>query len=240
LTIKETNPMTSPVTTQWIDIASGFAGTLALPPAGSGPGLVLFQEIFGVNEHIRTVAEQYALDGFVVLAPDVFWRSAPRIELGYTPADIQQGRGLMQACAPAETLADIAASVATLRARPEVGAAKVGAIGYCFGGRLAYLAAATAGVDVAVAYYGGGIHGQLEQAAAIDCPMQFHYAELDDNIPLTAVESVRAAMAGKQAEVLVYPGSHHGFNCWARGSYHAPSAALAHGRALQFLAGALW
>ncbi|HEY6132992.1 MAG TPA: dienelactone hydrolase family protein [Rubrivivax sp.] len=226
--------------TSWIDIAPGFGAYLALPPASRGPGLVLFQEIFGVNEHIRAVAEQYALDGFVVLAPDVFWRGAPRIELGYSAADIQQGRGLMQACAPADLLADIGATVATLRARPEVGGAKVGAFGYCLGGRLAYLAAATADVDAAVAYYGGGIHTQLEHAAAIRCPIQFHYADNDDNIPLSAVESVRAAMAGKAAEVLVYPGTHHGFNCWARGSYHAPSAALAHGRALAFLAATLF
>ena len=114
--------------------------------------------------------------------------------------------------------------------------APVGSIGYCMGGRLAYLAAATAGVDAAVAYYGGGIQGQLDRAAAITCPVQFHYAEQDDNIPLDAVERVRTAMAGKAAEVHVYPGAHHGFNCWARGSYHATRAALAHGRALTFLA----
>ena len=87
-----------------------------------------------------------------------------------------------------------------------------------------------------MAFYGGGIHAQLERAAAIGCPVQFHYAEMDDNIPLDAVERVRAAMAGKPNEVHVYPGAHHGFNCWARASYHAPSAALAHGRALAFLA----
>jgi carboxymethylenebutenolidase len=75
--------MDAPVTTQWIDIAPGFAGYLALPPAGRGPACCCGQEIFGVNPHIRAVAEQYALDGFVVLAPDVFWRQAPRVELGY-------------------------------------------------------------------------------------------------------------------------------------------------------------
>jgi carboxymethylenebutenolidase len=117
-----------------------------------------------------------------------------------------------------------------------VAGAKVGSIGYCLGGRLAYLSAATASVDAAVAYYGGGIQSQLDRAAAITGPVQFHYAEQDDNIPLDAVERVRAAMAGKGADVHVYPGAHHGFNCWARGSYHAPSAALAHGRSLSFLA----
>ena len=229
--------MSTPVTTQWMDIAPGFGGYLALPPAGYGPGLVLWQEIFGVNEHIRAVAEQYALDGFVVLAPDAFWRHAPRVQLGYGAADRPQAMSLMQAYTGADALADIAASVAALRARPEVGGRKVGSFGYCMGGRLAYLAAATAGVDAAVAFYGGGIHMQLERAAAITCPMQFHYAEHDDHIPLHAVARVAAALP--QAQVHVYAGAVHGFNCWARATYHAPSAALAHGRALAFLATAL-
>ncbi|MDE2565390.1 MAG: dienelactone hydrolase family protein [Burkholderiales bacterium] len=226
----------TPVRTQWIDLAPGFAGYLALPPAGRGPGLVLWQEIFGVNAHIRAVAEQYALDGFVVLAPDCFWRQAPRVDLGYEGEDRQRAIALMQAYGPEPALADIAAALAALRARPEVGGARVGTCGYCMGGRLAYLAAATAGVDAAVAYYGGGIHGQLERAAAIACPVQFHYAGHDDHIPPAAIESVRAAMAGKPAEVHVYADAHHGFNCWARAAYHAPSAALAHGRTLAFLA----
>ena len=231
--------MSEPVKSHWIDIAPGFAGFLSLPPAGRGPGLVLYQEIFGVNAHIRAVAEQYALDGFVVLAPDVFWRQAPRVELGYEGSDRQTAFGLMQGYGASDASSDIAASVKALRARPEI-TGKVGAFGYCMGGRLAYLAAATAGVDAAVAFYGGGIHGQLSHAARIRCPMQFHYAEDDDHIPLSAVESVRQAFTGKPAEVHVYPGAMHGFNCWARSSYHAPSAALAHGRALAFLAEALF
>jgi carboxymethylenebutenolidase len=224
----------SPVRTEWIDIAPGFAGYLALPPAGHGPGLVLWQEIFGVNAHIQAVAEQYALDGFVVLAPDCFWRQAPRVELGYEGDDRQRAVTLMQAYAPEQALADVAAAVSTLRARPEAAGAKVGGFGYCMGGRLAYLAAATAGLDAAVAFYGGGIQTQLDRAPAIKAPMQFHYAALDDHIPPAAVASVRAALPA--AEVHVYPGALHGFNCWARASYHAPSAALAHGRTLSFLA----
>lgn len=206
----------------------------------------MLQEIFGVNGHIRAVADQYALAGFVVLAPDVFWRQAPRIELGYEGADRQRDLALAGAMNPDETAADLRASVAALRARPEVASlraglragapAKVGAIGYCMGGRLAYAAAARAGVDASVAYCGGGIHNQLAMAGSITCPMQFHCAEHDDHIPPSAVQSVREAFAGKPAEVFVYPGSMHGFNCGSRASYHAPSAALAHGRSLTFLA----
>ena len=145
----------------------------------------------------------------------------------------------MQGYGAGDALADIAAAVQTLRQRDEV-TARVGCIGYCMGGRLAYLTAATASVDAAVAYYGGGIHNQLDRAAAIRCPVQFHYAEKDDNIPLDAVQRVREAVAGHEAEVHVYAGATHGFNCWARANYHAPSAALAHGRALSFLARCLF
>lgn len=236
--------MTSPVRSQWTSVAvpggDSFDAYLALPPAGTGPALVLFQEIFGVNPHIRALAEQYALDGFVVLAPDIFWRQQRRIELGYEGAERQRGIELATAMKEAQVGLDLVATVAALRARPEVAGAKVGAIGYCMGGRLAYQTAATAGVDAAVAYYGGGIHDRLGLAAGITCPVQFHYAERDDHIPLAAVDKVRAAMAGKQAEIHLYPGAMHGFNCWARASYQAASAALAHGRSVQFLAAHLF
>jgi carboxymethylenebutenolidase len=228
--------MTAPVQGSWIDIAPGFAGYLALPPARRGPGLLMCKEIFGVNEHIRTVAEQYALDGFVVLAPDLFWRQAPRIELGYGADDIARGRSLMQAYTAEQAIEDVSLAIRVLRARPEVGAAKVGAVGYCMGGRMAWFAAATAGVDAAVPFYGGGIHLHLHHAASVRCPLQFHYAGHDEHIPPSAVEAVRAALPPERTEVHVYGEAHHGFNCWARASYHAPSAALAHGRALAFLA----
>lgn len=232
--------------TQWISIEAAdgsgrYNAYLCLPPApgprGASPGLVLFQEIFGVNAHIQAVAEQYAMDGFVVIAPDVFWRQAPRVDLGYEGADRERGIELMKALDPAKVAEDIATTVAALRDRPEFGGKhKVGAVGYCLGGRLAYVAAATAGIDAAVAYYGGGIQNQLDLAPRVACPMQFHYAGDDPNIPPEAVEKVKAAFAGKDAEFHLYPGAHHGFNCWARAAYDAPSAALAHGRTVAFLA----
>lgn len=231
--------MNSPVETRWTTVpgADGAMDAyLALPPGGQGPGLLLLQEIFGVNAHIRGVAEQYALAGFTVLAPDVFWRQAPRVELGYEGEDRQRGVALATALQPAQVAADLRAAVQALRALPAVAGGKVGAIGYCMGGRLAYTAAALAGVDAAVAYYGGGIQNQLALAGQVACPLQFHYAGHDDHIPPEAVDAVRQAFAGKPAELHVYPGALHGFNCWARASYHAPSAALALGRSLQFLA----
>jgi len=219
---------------QWIRIRAEdggeYEGYLSLPPAGKGPGLVMFQEIFGVNRHIRAVADQYALDGFVVLAPDVFWRQAPRIELGYTGPDLEKARGLMTGVTPAQVLADVQTTVKALRARAEV-TGKVGAFGYCMGGRVAYFAAATAGVDAASCFYGGAIHDNLDKASTINCPIQFHYGERDQAIPLAAVEKVKAAMAGKRAEVFLYAAG-HGFNCWERESYEPRSAALAHARTL--------
>jgi carboxymethylenebutenolidase len=120
-----------------------------------------------------------------------------------------------------------------LRARPEV-QGRVGSLGYCMGGRLAFLTAARTDVDAAVAYYGGGIQNLLALAGDVRCPLQLHYAEIDDSIPLTAVQAVRAALP--LADLHLYAGARHGFNCWARAAYHAPSAALAHGRSLAFLA----
>lgn len=227
---------------EWIDIeATGggrYGAYLSLPPAGKGPGLVLFAEIFGTNAHIRAVADQYALDGFVVLAPDLFWRDAPRVELGYVGADRDRALSLMKAQDPKALAADILTTTAALRARSEV-TGKVGAFGYCMGGRLAYIAAATAGVDAASCFYGGGIHDNLQHVPAIRCPIQFHYAENDAAIPLAAVDKVRAAFAarddkGANAEFYVYAGAQHGFNCWERASYDAPSAATAHARTLGF------
>jgi carboxymethylenebutenolidase len=231
--------MNAAIETLWTSVpgtSGDFDAYLALPPGRSGPGLVLYQEIFGVNAHIRTLAEQYALDGFVVLAPDIFWRQSPRVELGYDEASRQQGRALAAALKPELLMLDLRAGVDALRELPQTEGRKVGALGYCLGGRLAYMAAALADIDCAVAYYGGGIHDQLHLASGIDGPIQFHYAEADDHIPPAAVARVREAFAGRRAEVHVYEGATHGFNCWARSSYHAASAAKAHARSLGFLA----
>ena len=225
------------VTTRWIDIPAGndsFEGYLALPKSGKGPAVIIIQEIFGVNSHIRAVAEQYAQDGYVALAPDIFWRTQPRVELTYAGADRDKGIEILQKTDVGLAVADISATAAALRAMPEV-TGKIAAIGYCFGGRLAYLTAAQNTIDLGVAYYGGGIQNELDQADKVKVPMQFHYGALDAHIPSAAVDSVKQRFAGKDAQVHVYPGADHGFNCTDRASYNQAASALAHGRTLTFL-----
>ncbi|WP_150810657.1 dienelactone hydrolase family protein [Pandoraea sputorum] len=233
---------TSVSNSQWIRVETvdgAFDAYLALPPNGktaNAQGVVLVQEIFGVNEHIRGVADQYAMDGYVVLAPDIFWRSAPRVELGYSGDDWGRAMELRKAVDVEKAVKDVEATVKALRGKLDAGA-KVAAIGYCFGGLLSYLSAARGLVDAAVPYYGGGIHNYLSEATNLNVPTQFHYGALDSHITPDIVTQVSDAVKSRpNTEVFVYPNADHGFNCWSRESYHQPSAALAHGRALEFLA----
>lgn len=228
-----------PVTTQWIDITSAegetFNGYLALPPAGKGPGILLIQEIFGVNHHIRTVAEQYALDGYVVLAPDIFWRQEPGVELGYEGDDMQKAFRLINEIDFQVAITDLTSTTEALRQRPEC-EGEVAAIGYCMGGILAYLAASGAGVDRAACFYPGGIAQYLDKADNLKVPIQFHFAGDDQHITADHVEQTRQAFAGREdVSIHTYKGADHGFNCWARGSYQRHAAALSHGRVLSFL-----
>jgi carboxymethylenebutenolidase len=200
-----------------------------------GPGLIIIQEIWGVNEHIRSVADQYALDGYVVLAPDVFWRQQPRVDLQYTEADTKFAYQYMRNLDGPNAVKDLVSTAQVLRARPELGG-KLGSVGFCMGGRLSYALASTGATDVAVCYYGGGIQNNLGIAPSIQVPILFHYAELDDHIPATAVAAVKDAFFGNdKAEFNVYPGVGHGFNCWGRPMYNQRAAALARGRTLQWL-----
>jgi carboxymethylenebutenolidase len=212
-----------------------FGAYLALPPKGVGPGIILIQEIWGVNEHIRAVADQYALDGYVVLAPDMFWRQQPRVDLHYTEADTQLAYQYMTNLDGPNAVQDLVSTAQALRARPELNG-KIASVGFCMGGRLSYALAATGATDAAVCYYGGGIQNSLALAPAIQVPILFHYAELDDHIPATAVSAVQDAFGGRSnAQFHVYPGVGHGFNCWGRPMYNQRAAALARGRTLQWL-----
>ncbi|SFI34810.1 carboxymethylenebutenolidase [Collimonas sp. OK307] len=226
------------VTTKWIDIEAAdgtFGAYLAIPHTGKGPGIVLIQEIFGVNEHIRAVAEQYAADGYVVLAPDLFWRSGHRIELGYDEAGWKRAMELRQAVDVAKAESDIALTVAALKEQPGLDG-KLAVIGYCFGGLLAYLAAANGQVDAAIAYYGGGIQNQLQRADDIKVPLLMHFGGADSHISMETVQSIAERFENNEdVEVHIYPGAEHGFNCSHRSSYHQRAAAEAHGNSLTFL-----
>lgn len=231
------------MTANWIDIRNAqgetFSGHLALPPTGSGPGLVLVQEIWGVNRHIRAVAEQYALAGYVVLAPDIFWRQTPHIELDYDAAGSARAFELYGQVDTARATADVAAAVEHLRAMPQV-TGRVGTLGFCLGGQLAFRGGALAGADAIVSYYGGGIDQHLDIADGVRQPVLFHYADNDSHIGQDKVASVKARFAGKaNATFFDYPGCEHGFNCWGRPSYEQHAAARAQGRTLLFLADVL-
>lgn len=228
------------MTSSMIDIASAdgksFQGYLSLPPTGTGPGIVLIQEIFGVNSHIRAVADQYALDGYVVLAPDLFWRQQPGVNLGYTEADFGSAMAFMQKMDFGLAVQDLSATVSALRTRAEC-TGRVASLGYCMGGLLSYLSAASAGVDAAVCYYPGSIENRLDQADKVHCPILIHFAEQDHYISAAAVKAVQAQFAGvKNAVIEVYPGVDHGFNCWERPAYDQKTSSLAHGLSLSFLA----
>ena len=225
----------------WIDIKAHDGGTfgayVSTPPKDTvgGPGIVLIQEIWGVNQHIRDVADQYAMDGFTVFAPDVFWRQQPRVDLGYNEVDNPQAFAFMGALDRPNAVKDLASTAAVLRTH-SASVGKVASVGFCMGGMLSYLCAASGSVDAAVCYYGGGIHTMLDRAPDIKVPMLMHFAEKDGHIPMSAVESVQAAFKGREnVAINVYPGVDHGFNCWGRAMYNQKAAALARGRSLDFL-----
>jgi carboxymethylenebutenolidase len=191
-------------------------------------GLVVIQEIFGVNAHIRSVADTYAREGFYAIAPALFDRAEPGVELDYSPESIQIGRGLIGRIEREEMLKDIAASIAHARGQTTTG--KVGVIGYCLGGTFAWLSATRLGADAAVGYYGNMLPFIGETPG---CPVMLHFGALDQHIPVSDVEKMKAARP--EVPIYIYEGAGHGFNCDVRGSYCATAAALAFSRSLAFL-----
>lgn len=216
-----------------------FVAYLSLPPAGAGPGLLVLPEIYNSNDHIRTVADGFAAEGFVVLAPDVFWRLAPGTWLSYTEVGREQARALNARLDVDRLIDDLGACIATLRARPE-GTGKVGATGFCLGGKLAYLCAARHDIDAAVTYYGVKIEDYLDEADQVTCPMVMHFAGNDSHVPPEAVARIQARMAGRDnVAIHVYPGAEHAFNRKGYPSYHAAHAATAMARTLALFRSAL-
>jgi carboxymethylenebutenolidase len=189
-------------------------------------GLIVVQEIFGVNSHIKSVADGYAADGYLAVAPAFFDRVERGFEVGYTQADIERGRTFIPKMQWDKVMLDAGAAMSNVKS---VG--KVGIVGYCWGGTVSWMSAARlAGLACAICYYGGGIpNNQSEQPK---CPVMFHWGETDQSIPIDAARKVAAAHPKQQS--FIYPAG-HGFNCDQRGSYDAESAKLARTRSLEFL-----
>ncbi len=196
---------------------------LAQPEGRPLGGIVVIQEIFGVTRHIRAVADQYAAAGFIAMAPAMFDRVERNVDVPYT--DMARGFAYMQALNGDQVMLDVQAAIDRVR-----GAGKVAVVGYCWGGTIAYLAAAKTKIDAAVAYYGGGISRHTAERPRV--PVMFHFGEKDAHIPPSAVEQIKAAYP--QGIYHLYPAD-HGFNCTDRGSFDPASAKLALERSLEFL-----
>ena len=197
-------------------------------PAGKARGaLVVIQEIWGINKHIRSVADGYAADGYLAIAPALFDRIEPGVKMDeYTPETMQRGFGLMQKVDMDKALLDVGAAVQQVAS---VG--KVGIVGYCLGGRVAWMSAAHVdGLSAAVAYYGGGVPGLAAEKPR--CPVILHFGKKDQHIPLDSVEAFKKVHS--ELPVYLYDAD-HGFNCNDRGSYDAAAAKLARERTVEFL-----
>ena len=196
-------------------------------PAGQPRGaLIVIMEIFGVNSHIKAVTDSYAADGYLAIAPASFDRVQRGLDVGYTPADIEIARPLMQKMNLNDAVKDVAATLNEVKS-----AGKTGIVGYCWGGTCTWKSASSVpGLACAVAYYGGGIPGLIAEKP--QCPVMFHWGETDQSIPLDKAKEVAAAHSNQIH--YFYPAG-HGFNCDQRGSYHADSAKLARTRTLEFL-----
>ena len=194
------------------------------PSGTSKGGIVVIQEIFGLNRHIRDVADRIAKEGYTALAPALFDRLKPGIELGYDQKDLQEGLGYMQQIGNEVPLMDIQAAADELR---RLG--KVGCVGFCWGGQLAWMASKNVTLDAAVGYYGVAVHQTLQPAPK--CPALLHFADNDAFVPKEAAGQVRKAYPNM--EIYSYP-ANHGFNCGLRPDYHEPSAKQAWSRTMAF------
>ena len=195
-------------------------------PRDAKRGLVVVQEIFGVNGHMRRVCDDFAAQGYAVVCPALFDRTERGVQLGYAPKEVERGRELRGRVDPAQTVLDIRAAAEALPA-----GTRRGIVGYCWGGTVAWHGATrTRDFAAAVGWYGGGIAAAKDEMPR--CPTQLHFGETDTSIPMNDVNAIRAARP--EVEVFVYAGAGHGFGCDERSSYSAGDATLARRRTLEF------
>lgn len=216
---------------EWIRLKAsdghGFDAYKASPSGKPRGGLVVIQEIFGVNENIRRYCDGFAAEGYVALAPALFDRDKAKIELGYTAETVTEGREIRARVGWDGPIRDVEASCAALK-----GAGKLGVTGYCWGGSLAWVAACRFKPACAVGYYGGQIIPFVDEMPT--CPVMLHFGALDANIPLKDVDAIRAKHP--KVPIHVYEGAGHGFDCELRKDFHPASSKLARERTREFFA----
>ncbi len=217
-----------------------FMGYLATPAGGKGPGIVVIQEIFGVNKVMRDLTDGYAAAGYVALCPDLFWRQEPGIQItDQSEAEWKRAFELFQGFDVDKGMADVASTIAHLR-RTSGCSGKVGTVGYCLGGRLAYLAAARTDADASAGYYGVYLQEHLDEAKKITKPLLLHMAEKDQFAPPEVREQVVAALKGNpHTTIHVYPGMDHAFARVGGAHYDKAAADLANRRTADFFTAAL-
>jgi carboxymethylenebutenolidase len=217
-----------------------FEAFCGVPESGSGSGVLLFQEFFGINDNMRQVAERLAEVGYVVLVPDMFWRIEPRFER-QDESGMADGLAMVQKFDFAKSFGDIQATHAHLLQMQEC-TGKIGAIGFCFGGGLTFAAATLSrvngrGPDVAVSYYGSPTNNLLGHVDQLECPTMFHYGNNDQIIPEEKIAEVERAVSGRPGVIVYrYDDAGHAFSNWdAPSAYKKEAADLAWSRSLEFL-----
>ena len=211
------------------------AAHVAVPGGGSGPGIVLLMEIFGVGPYIKNAAGRLAALGYTVLAPDLYWRIAPGATPAHDADGLQEAFGLVRRLDVPAAVGDAIDALAYLRSMPET-RGRAGVLGFCLGGTLAYLVAANGDPDVTVAYYGSGIHDALDQGDAVTCPLLLHYGGRDDYIPADEIDRVRAAFADRdEVELHVHDAGHAFDNSEAPMFFDASASAAAWEQTAAFL-----
>src|SRR5690349_24077501 len=212
-----------------------FDGYLALPASGYGPGIVVLQEIFGVNDYMRSVTNWYAAHGFVAFCPDLFWRLGGNVELSDNRDDWNKAIDLYMRLDEAKAVEDAAAAMNFLRGHPAC-SGHVGAVGFCLGGKLAYLLSVRFEPDCGVGYYGVGIEKALDEAKSLTTPLMLHIAGKDQFCPPEAQAQIHAALdQNPLAKLYDYPGRDHAFARVGGVHYDAADAELANLRTLEFL-----
>jgi carboxymethylenebutenolidase len=199
---------------------------LTLPDAGEGPGVLVLMEIFGVGSYIRRATERLAELGYVAMAPDLYRRIAPGLEIEHDEDGVARAMETVQRLDQQGAVDDSLTALDSLRDRPEVAGRQVGVLGFCLGGRLAYEVAVAGDPALAVCYYGSGIDQRLDQASRISCPVLFHYGREDPYIPLDAAERVCAIAEQHDGwECHIQPGAGHAFDNHDAPMFSKPEAA---------------